>query len=431
MIQHQDVRTGSTAAGTQKYGTAFAVITTLFFMWGFVTVLNDILIPHLKAIFDLNYQWSTFVQSIFFLGYFIFALPSSKIIAALGYQRSITVGLCVMGAGALIFVPAAMIPSYSVFLLAFFVLASGMTILQVAANPYVAALGPPEKASSRLNLAQALNSLGTTVGPAIGGYLILSNKAVSTAGLNAAQLHAQQVAEASSVKLPYIGIALLLFVLAFVLSRFHFPILTQIEDADHHIHASGSVWHYPHLILGAVGIFVYVGAEVAIGSLLVSYLTQPNIAALTPVAAARYLSLYWGGLMVGRLAGSAIMRRIRPGTVLGFAALIACALVVITIVTTGQVAMWSVILVGLFESIMFPTIFTLGIDGLGKLTEKGSGVLIMAIVGGAVIPNAMGRLADAIGLHLSFVLPALCFVYIMYYGWRGSKHKPIANSAAV
>jgi FHS family L-fucose permease-like MFS transporter len=427
MIQHQDVRPGATSAPPRNYGIALAVISTLFFMWGFVTVLNDILIPHLKAIFNLNYARSTFVQFIFFLGYFIFALPSSRIIAALGYQNSITLGLCVMGIGALIFVPAAMIPSYAVFLVAFFVLASGMTILQVAANPYAAALGPPDKASSRLNLAQALNSLGTTIGPAIGGFLILSSKTGVGAGLTPAQLQARQIMEASSVKMPYIAIAILLFVLAFVLSRFHFPVITQIEDADHHVHgAVGSIWHYRHLVLGAVGIFVYVGAEVAIGSLLVSYLTQPYIAALSPVVAARYLSLYWGGLMVGRLAGSAIMRKIQPGMVLGCAAMIACALVVITILTTGHVAMWSVILVGLFNSIMFPTIFTLGIDGLGKLTGKGSGLLIMAIVGGAVIPFAMGALADVIGLHLSFILPALCYLYIMYYGWRGSRHKALA-----
>jgi FHS family L-fucose permease-like MFS transporter len=428
MIQ-PGVQSRATSTSRQDYGTALAAITTVFFMWGFVTVLNDILIPHLKAIFDLNYAQSTFVQFIFFSAYFILALPSAKIISALGYQNSITTGLCVMGLGALIFVPAASIPSYPLFLVAFYVLASGMTILQVAANPYVAALGPEDKASSRLNLAQALNSLGTTIGPAIGGYLILSattGKAVS--GLTAAQLQAHRALEASTVKMPYVGIAVLLFVLAFVLSRFHFPIMASIEDADHHVHGDkGNVWKIPHLVLGAVGIFVYVGAEVAIGSLLVSYLTQPDIGALTPVVAARYLSYYWGGLMVGRLLGSAVMRKIKPGMVLGCAAMVACLLVTTTILTTGHVAMWSVILVGLFNSIMFPTIFTLGIDGLGKLTGKGSGVLIMAIVGGAIIPLGMGALADQIGLHRSFILPAVCYLYIMYYGWKGSRHGRIAN----
>jgi len=331
-----------------------------------------------------------------------------------------------MALGAVLFVPAASIPSYGVFLGAFYTLASGMTVLQVAANPYVADLGPPESSSSRLNLAQAFNSLGTFVGPYIGGMLILSavRKAIDLSTLTPEQLQAHRALEASSVKLPYLGIAALLLVLAIAISRFKLPVLANIEQSrSHDSSVSGdSAWKHRHLVLGALGIFIYVGAEVSIGSFLVNYFSQPDIGGLTPKVAASFVSFYWGGAMVGRFVGSAVMRKINPGTVLGAAAMVACVLVTTSILTTGHVAMWSIILVGLFNSVMFPTIFTLGIDGLGKLTGQGSGILIMAIVGGALIPLAQGALADRIGIHLAFVLPAICYLYIVYYGLRGSKH---------
>lgn len=416
------------AGSEQKYGAALAVITTVFFMWGFVTVLNDILVPHLKAIFDLNYTQTMLIQFTFFSAYFLMSMPSARLISWTGYKNSIMIGLCVMGVGALLFIPAASLPSYSVFLAALYIVASGMTVLQVAANPYVAVLGPPDKASSRLNLAQAFNSLGTTIGPYLGGIFILSAVTRSVAEIKAMspeELQAHKLLEASSVKLPYVGIACLLFLLAFAISRFHLPVLANIEEGRTHDHTAGSVWRYRHLVLGAIGIFIYVGAEVSIGSFLVNYFSQPSIGGLSEREAARYVSFYWGGAMIGRFVGSAVLQRLKAGLVLGCAAMAACVLVTTSIVSTGAVAMWSIICVGLFNSIMFPNIFTLGIDGLGKLTGKGSGVLVMAIVGGAIIPIAQGALADSIGIHTAFILPAVCYLYIVYYGFHGSKHGAI------
>jgi MFS transporter, FHS family, L-fucose permease len=421
-------KTAQATGPTGNYGPALAVITTVFFMWGFVTVLNDILVPHLKAIFELNYTQIMLIQFTFFSAYFLMSMPSAKVISWLGYKGSIVLGLAVMGLGALLFVPAASLASYAVFLGALYVLASGMTILQVAANPYVAVLGPSEKASSRLNLAQAFNSLGTTIGPYLGGALILSaavRKASSELNaMSPEQLQAYRALEASSVKLPYIGIAALLFVLALAISRFKLPVLANIEEGrTHDAAATGdSAWKHRHLVLGALGIFIYVGAEVSIGSFLVNYFSQPDIGGLTPKDAAALVSFYWGGAMVGRFIGSALMQKLNPGKVLGGSAMMACLLVTASILTSGHVAMWSIILVGLFNSVMFPTIFTLAIDGLGKLTGQGSGILVMAIVGGAIIPLVQGALADRIGIHLAFILPAVCYLYIVYYGLRGSRH---------
>ena len=435
MIHSTDQKLQVAAAPAQKYGPALAVITTVFFMWGFVTVLNDILVPHLKAIFELNYTQIMLLQFTFFSAYFLMATPAARLISWIGYSKSIVTGLCVMGVGALLFLPAAGVPSYALFLTALFVLASGMTVLQVAANPYVAVLGPPEHASSRLNLAQAFNSLGTTIGPFLGGLFILSAAQTTAAQLHAmspAQLQAHRIAEASSVKMPYVGIAALLFVLAFAISRFKLPKIAAIEESRTH-ESTGwhdSVWRHRQLVLGAIGIFLYVGAEVSIGSFLVNYFSQPYIGGLSEKDAAGYVSFYWGGAMVGRFVGSALMQKLKPGAVLAAAALIASALVTTSIISTGHVAMWTIIAVGLFNSVMFPTIFTLGIDGLGKLTGKGSGILIMAIVGGAILPVLQGALADSIGIHLAFILPAVCYLYIVYYGLLGSRHGDVPVQAA-
>jgi FHS family L-fucose permease-like MFS transporter len=383
-----------------------AVISLVFFMWGFVTVLNDILVPHLKAIFDLNYTQIMLIQFTFFSAYFLVSMPAAKIISAIGYQRSIVLGLSVMAAGALLFIPAASLASYGVFLGALYVLASGMTILQVTANPYVAALGSPEKASSRLNLVQALNSLGTTVGPWV--------------GIDAVQLRSLRMLEASRVKLPYLGIALLLILLAAVIASFRFPVLEQIEK-ENHASANDSVWRHRQLVMGAIAIFLYVGAEVSIGSFLVNYFMQPSIGALQPEVAARYVSLYWGGAMVGRFAGSAVLRVVRTGPAVGAAAMSASLLVGISIFSSGPAAMWSILLVGLFNSILFPSIFTLGIAGLGATTGRGSAVLVAAIVGGAIIPVLQGALADRIGLQPAFIVPGICYLFIVFYGFIGSR----------
>lgn len=417
-------------AANPTYKAALAVVTTLFFMWGFVTELNDVLVPHLKAIFELNYFWAMFIQLAFFSAYLLFSIPWSKAIDWMGYQKTMVAGLCTAGVGALLFIPAASVPSYPLFLAALMVLACGITALQVAANPYVAVLGPPKTASSRLNLAQAVNSLGHTTAPWIGGLLILGAgpAAVLLPHLSREALQAHRLHEASSVKLPYLLIALLLFVIALVIGKFKLP---PVPEAERH-GASGqsaSLWKHRQLVLGVVAIFVYVGSEVAIGSLLISYLVQPDIGNISPKLAATLVGFcYWGGAMTGRFIGSAILQKVRTGIVLAIAALAASTLVCVSMLTFGHVAMWSLILVGLFNSVMFPSIFTLGIAELGPLTGDGAGFLVMAIVGGAVIPPATGWLADHIGIHHAFILPAICYLYVALYAVRGSKPALLSES---
>jgi len=407
------------AQTTQSYGGAMAMVTTLFFMWGFLTCLNDILVPHLKAIFDLNYAGVMLIQFAFFLAYFLFSLPSGKVIEWFGYKRTMVTGLCTMGLGALLFIPAATLPSYPLFLVALMVLAGGMTLLQVSANPYVAVLGPPRTASSRLNLTQAFNSFGTFIAPYVGSVLILSGALLTAAEmkmLSPDQLHAYRVEQASSVKLPYLGFAIVLFLLAIVIAFYKLPV---IESAEPHrgelAKIQDSIWKHKNLVLGTIGIFVYVGGEVSIGSFLVNYMKEPYIAGMAEKLAAKYLMFNWGGAMVGRFIGSAILQRLATRKVLGVAASVAALLTITSMVSTGHVAMWTILAVGFFNSIMFPSIFTLGIDGLGKLTSRGSAILIAAIVGGAIIPELQGLLADRIGIHHAFVLPVLCYLYIIYF----------------
>jgi FHS family L-fucose permease-like MFS transporter len=416
--------TAATSTETSSsYAAPLAVVTTLFFMWGFLTCLNDILVPHLKSIFDLNYRQVMLVQFAFFGAYFLFSIPSAKVIDWIGYQRSMVLGLLIMGLGAFLFVPAASAPSYPLFLFALIVLAAGITCLQVAANPYVTVLGKPETASSRLNLTQAFNSLGTFLAPFFGGLLILSAvpkaieeiRALAPDALQAYRLH-----EAATVKTPYIGLGIALVVLAIAIGSFKLP---KIPQAQHQIgvKVDDSIWRHPNLILGAIGIFVYVGAEVAIGSFLVNYFTQPEIGGLTEKVAASFVAFYWGGAMVGRFIGSGLLQKMKTGHLLGICAICAAALVTISMLSTGHFAMWSIILVGFFNSIMFPSIFTLGVAELGPLTGDGSGIMIMAIVGGALIPLAQGAIADRIGIHHAFFLPVICYLYILFFALSGSK----------
>src|SRR5271156_3798946 len=397
-------------ADGKDYTGALAMVTTLFFFWGFVTVLNDILVPHLKNIFDLSYAKVMLIQFAFFSAYFIFSIPAAKIIDAIGYKRTMVTGLVTMGVGAFLFVPAATVPSYPLFLGALMVLAAGITALQVAANPYVAGLGPPETASSRLNLTQAFNSLGTTLGPWVGGLLILG--AAGGAAVSKMQ-------QAASVKVPYMVIGVALLVFAAIIGMFKLPTIPGIEAQKNA--PKESMLKYRHLILGCVGIFTYVGAEVAIGSFLINYFNQPEIGNLPEVQGAKLVAYYWGGAMVGRFIGFAILQKVKTGTVLGIAAIATTTLVMTSMLTTGHVAMWSIILVGFFNSIMFPSIFTLGIAKLGPRTGDGSGLLIMAIVGGAIIPLVQGAIADRIGIHHAFILPVLCYLYIIFYAWVGSR----------
>jgi FHS family L-fucose permease-like MFS transporter len=424
-----NVNTAAVAADDssgQDYRRPLAMVTTLFFMWGFLTSLNDILIPHLKTIFDLNYAKAMLIQFAFFTSYFVFSLPSGKLIDAVGYKRAMVAGLFTMGIGALLFIPAASVPSFPLFLSALIVLAAGMTILQVSANPYVAVLGPEKTAASRLNLAQAFNSLGTTIGPKLGGLLILSSTIVGAEVLrqmSPADLQAYRVHEAASVKLPYLVFALTLIALGVAIALFKLPRIASVEQRDT---SHDSIWRHTALVLGAVGIFVYVGGEVSIGSFLVNYFSQPEIGNISERVAAGFVSFYWGGAMVGRFIGSALQQKIKPHKVLGVAAILAAILVAVSMLTLGQVAMWTIIAVGLFNSVMFPTIFTLAIEGLGPLTGDGSGLLVAAIVGGAIIPELQGMIADRIGIHHAFFLPILCYAYIVFYAFIGSQKKTVA-----
>jgi FHS family L-fucose permease-like MFS transporter len=411
---------------------ALAVVTTIFFMWGFITALNDVLIPHLKSVFTLNYAQVMLVQFLFFGAYFVMSLPAGRVVERFGYKLGIVFGLIVTGIGALMFTPAARLVSYPLFLAAFFVLASGITLLQVAANPYVTLLGEARYAPSRLNLAQALNSLGTTIAPRLGGVLILSAAVLGADQLAALAPDARaayQLQQAQLVPGPYFIIALVLFALALGVWLFRLPSLTEAtEHGAAHPHRFVDVLRFPHVRYGVIAIFVYVGAEVAIGSFMINYLSMPDIGNISEAKAAGYVSLYWGGAMVGRFVGSALLRGVDARKLLAVFAAVAAALVITTMSTHGHAALWSVVAIGLFNSIMFPTIFTLGIERLGPMTDKAASLLIMAIVGGAIIPLLQGFLADRIGVQHAFVLPFLCYLYIVWYGWRGSR---IATDAAL
>lgn len=419
---------------TQSYTQPLSVLTSLFFMWGLITSLNDILIPQMKALFDLSYVQAALIQFSFFTAYFVMSFPAGYLVEKVGYKRGIMVGLSVAGLGCLLFYPAASVKAYPFFLLALFILASGITLLQVAANPYVTLLGKPETASSRLNLTQAFNSLGTAVGPLLGSVLILSVSIKSAAqlkGLSAEQLALNAASEAASVQTPYLILAGVLFLLAVVIGLFKLPIIkdaAQAETQPGEVAAHRSVWAYRHLVLGALGIFVYVGAEVGIGSFLVSLMGQPQIAGLAPEVAGKYLSIYWSGAMVGRFIGGALMRKIAPGRMLAFNAATVALLITLAMLVGGKTAMWALIAIGLFNSIMFPTIFSLALEGLGKFTSEGSGVLCMAIVGGAIMPLIQAFFADHIGILYSFLVPLVCYLYIVFYGAKG--HKPEVAGAA-
>ncbi|WUR13661.1 sugar MFS transporter [[Empedobacter] haloabium] len=395
------------------------IVTILFFMWGLLTSLNDVLIPHLKAIYTLSYVQAMLVQFCFFGAYLIVSLPAGMLIRRIGYQRGAVAGLVVAAAGCALFYPAAN-GGYGLFLFAFFVLAGGITVLQVAANPYVTVLGDPRTASSRLTLTQAFNSLGTTVAPALGGMLILSGSVLGAeelARLPAVEQVAYRAQQAAAVQGPYLALAaaLLLLAVLFALAR-----LPKLVDAAGDAPAGRftDLFVHKHLVLGTIGIFLYVGGEVSIGSFLINYIGEPHIAGLAPADAAHYVSLYWGGAMVGRFIGFAVMRTVSPGKALAFNAVCSMLLILVAIFGSGQLAMWAILAVGLCNSIMFPTIFSMALHGLGRQTGQASGLLCMAIVGGALVPFAQGALADASGIQVSFFVPLACYAFILYFGAR-------------
>lgn len=459
-----------------RHGSALGLLSSLFFMWGFITCLNDIMIPHLKGLFEMNNLETMLIQFTFFGAYALMSLPAGYIVGKTGYQKGLVLGLAITGIGAVLFWPASIIISYGFFLFAFFTLATGITIIQVAANPFVSVLGSPETASSRLNLTQALNALGTTIAPIFGAMLIFvsANASVSE--------------QAESVQIPYIAIGFVLFALAAVFLFVKLPKIehtNDIKNTDNQHETVKSAWGFPHLVKGFIGIFMYVGAEVTIGSFMILFFATPEMGGLGHDRAAMFVSFYWGGAMIGRFLGAIILSSMKdinrnkyylligtvtllafilglfiqkntamftaisskevinslifsgftvfnilcfsfgknkPARTLAIFALSAASLIAITVLTHGAVAMWAIIAVGLFNSIMFPTIFTLAIDGLGSKTSQGSGILCMGIVGGALIPVITGWMADLIGYHYAFSLTIICYLYITYYGLKGYKH---------
>lgn len=418
---------GIPTESAQSYGPALTLLASLFFMWGFITVINNTLLPHLRSVFDLNYTQTTLIESVWFIAYFVASIPSARLIERVGYQTSLVIGLIVMAAGALGMMVAASIPSYGVTLAMLFVIASGITLLQVAANPYVAVVGKPETASSRLNLVQAMNSAGTMLAPAFGAYLILGRSKGGTAAADVVLTPAERLADAQSVILPYALVAGVLVVLAVVIARFPLPAMGQAtQRAAAEERKALSLWKHRNLVFGVPAIFIYLIAEIGVANLFVNFVSQPDIANLTHEQAGRYLTFLWGGMMVGRFAGSAIMQKIDAALVLAAFSVGAFVVMLVTVFSTGPAAMWSLILVGLFHSIMFPTIFTLGIKGLGPLTEEGSGLLIMAIAGGALVV-VQGWLADSYGLQASFLLTAACELYILFYALWGSRPTAAAD----
>lgn len=423
-----------------KYRAPFIIVTSLFFMWGFLTVLVDGLIPRLRDVFELSYFEAGLVQFSFFIAYLVVSVPGGALISKIGYKRGVIAGLLTMAVGCLLFFPAAEIRVFGIFLVALFVLAAGITILQVAANPYVTALGPAHSAASRLNLAQAFNSLGTTIAPLVSAAFILGAVVMSADEINLmteTDRALYYAGEASAVQTPFLFLALVLAILAGVFAVFKLPNVFEGEEGQ-----TGSyreALRHRRLKLGAIGIFVYVGAEVAIASYLVNYFLSLDIVALvsnndlmrglatllsgsealtlTPMRlAGTFVFFYWGGAMVGRFIGAYLMRFIKPARLLSIYAGVAMALVFLAIVAGGGFSMWSLLFVGLFNSIMFPTIFALAIEGMEQHTAQASGVLCMAIVGGAIIPPLTGALADHIGFPFAFVLPIACYAFILFYG---------------
>jgi FHS family L-fucose permease-like MFS transporter len=408
---------GLTSAG---YLVPFITVTALFFIFGFITNLNMALVPHLKAIFTLPYAWAMLAESAFFLAYFVFSAPTSKLIETIGYKRTMVVSLFIQVIGCLLFLPAAKMVSFPLFLTAVFVVGAGVTALQTSANPYVSILGPESSSSIRLNLAQAFNSIGGTIAPLIAGAYILTDPAKL----------ASPASVANTVRVPYLLIAGGLLVLGVAVAFMHLPHITQTQEfrpgKEGDPVLSRSIWSYRHTVLGALGIFFYVGVEVGLASIAVNYFKLQGMS--TAKTASFLVSLYWFGALVGRLLGSWIMTKVKAGKLLGIFGTAAALSIAVSMFTSGQVAIATLILCGFFNSVMFPNIFTLGIAGLGPMTSKGSGLIMTAVVGGAVIPYFLGKLADSVGIQMSFVLPVICYLYIAFYGFVG--HKPTRTVTA-
>jgi MFS transporter, FHS family, L-fucose permease len=419
----------STTHATAGHGTDLRIfVMSLFFVWGGITSLNDVIIPKLKGLFTLSYAEAMLVQSAFFAAYFVVSIPAAAIVQRAGYMRTAVFGLLTMTAGCLLFMPASSSGVFSIFLIALFVLAAGIAIVQVVANPLISLLGNPATAHSRLTLAQAFNSLGTTVFPYVGSVLILGSLAtVDPKTLSGTALDAFRSQETHTILLTYLGLAIALFaVAALVWYRRNRLVEHQIEGVSW-LHAF-NLLSQPRFAFGTLCIFVYVGGEVAIGSLIVNYLTQTNVMALTEEVAGKHVSLYWGGAMVGRFIGAYLLRIYSPGKVLATAAAVIIVLILVSSNTTGVVSGWSLLAIGLFNSIMFPTIFALASEGLGDRTAEGSGLLVTAIVGGAIIPLLTGHVADMSSLKFALIVPALCYAIILAFGIYARRPAVVAQT---
>jgi FHS family L-fucose permease-like MFS transporter len=396
-------------------------VFALFFIFGGITSLNDVLIPKLKGLFDLSYHEAMLVQSAFFAAYFIVSLPAAMIVQRLGYLRTASIGLLTMMAGCLLFIPASGSGTFALFLVALFVLGSGITIVQVVANPLISMLGAPATAHSRLTFAQAFNSLGTTIFPLVGSALILGSLAtIDPATLTGAALTAYRAEETRTIVHTYFGLAAALLVIAAVvwLGRTR---LRETLVRDNIFHAF-ALLRRPRFAFGTAGIFLYVGAEVAIGSLIVSYLMEPDVLGLGAEQAGHHIAFYWGGALVGRFIGAYLLRLISPAKVLMAAGTLAVLMILLSANTTGIIAGWSLLAIGLTNSIMFPTIFSLASEGLGPRAAEGSGIICMAIVGGAIVPLLTGRVADMTSLRLALTVPATCYVLIAGFGLYCRRH---------
>jgi len=425
----------------KSYRSALIFLTTLFFLWGFITVLVDSLVPRLKDVFEMSYAKTVLVQFAFFTAFFVVSVPAGTLLSKIGYRKGIVLGLIIMALGCLLFYPAAEYRNFTIFLIGYFTLAGGITVLQVAANPYVALLGSEEDASSRLNLSQAFNSLGTTIAPIVGALFLLSDSVKTSEEINvltALEKADYYSAEAATVQTPFLLIAAFIGILALIFAFIKLPKVMQESPKGGYL----SLLKNKLMLMGALGIFVYVGAEVAIGSFLVNYFSDMNLAVIVmenemmmnianTIASVFnktfsnsdpksllgiFIIFYWGGAMIGRFIGAYLTKIMDAGKVLSMFASLAILMILISINTQGLISMWSILAVGLFNSIMFPTIFTLTLEGLGDLKAQASGLLCMAIVGGAIIPFAFGSLIDGFGFKKAFILTVICYGYIMYYG---------------
>jgi FHS family L-fucose permease-like MFS transporter len=424
-----------TAALTSPgYLVPFITVTTLYFIFGFITNLNMQLVPHLRSVFDLPWFQAALANGAFFTAYFVVAAPTSRLIESIGYKRTMVVSLFVQVAGALLFLPAASLPNFWLFLTAVFIVGSGVAMLQTAANPYVSALGPEGSAPIRQNLAQAFNSIGGMIAPVAAGALILKHKVVLDAATLATKTVQEQLAYkisiASTVRMPYLAIAAALVLLGIAVSFANLPMIKVTQEFRPTKAGTGvleqSIWSYRHTVLAMIGIFFYVGVEVGLAQFMVGYYGLPELGGMTAAVAAAFTAYYWGGALVGRLLGSWMMTKIHAGKLLGIFALLGIACILISISTTGQVAVVTLLLCGFFNSVMFPNIFALGITGLGPMTSKGSGLIMTAVVGGAVIPVLLGGLVDKFGFRPAAFLPIFCYLYIAFYGFVGHKPKKIA-----